>query len=161
MSANVGLLNAEIQEEKTLSAELSTKCQELETESVLQKKTPNSNGELKIKQEDLAVAADKLAECQRTIASLGMQLKSLATLEDFLIDAANIPNRALISSMPKAPSSDETSHTTTASSDVENGSSEESSALSTSHVTAAKSRNDFGKFFARSKSGVELRHRQD
>ncbi|KAG6432611.1 hypothetical protein SASPL_104192 [Salvia splendens] len=161
MSANVDFLNAEIQDKWTLSAELSTKCQELETESVLQKNSPNSNGELKIKQEDLAVAADKLAECQRTIASLGMQLKSLVMLEDFLIDTTNVPNGALLSSMPKTPSSDETSHSTTASSDVENGSSEESLALSTIHVTAAKSRNGFGKFFARSKSGVELRHRQD
>ncbi|KAL1533615.1 filament-like plant protein [Salvia divinorum] len=140
MSANVDLLNAEIQDERTLSAELSVKCQELETECVLQKNTQNSNGELKIKQEDLAVAADKLAECQRTIASLGMQLKSLATLEDFLIDTTNIPNGALLSGMPKALSSDE---------------------MMTSNVTAAKSRNGFGKFFSRSKSGAEIGTRQD
>ena len=100
------------------------------------------------------MAADKLAECQRTIASLGMQLKSLATLEDFLIDTTNVPNGALFSSMPNVPSWDETTHSTTMGS-------EESLALSTIHVTAAKSRNGFGKFFARSKSGVELRHRQD
>ena len=37
------------------------------------------------------MAAGKLAECQKTIASLGNQLKSLATLEDFLIDATNLP----------------------------------------------------------------------
>lgn len=37
-------------------------------------------------QEDVAAAADKLAECQKTIASLGRQLKSLPTLEDFLTD---------------------------------------------------------------------------
>jgi hypothetical protein len=42
-------------------------------------------------QEDLAVAAGKLAECQKTIASLGNQLKSLATLEDFLIDTPSLP----------------------------------------------------------------------
>lgn len=42
-------------------------------------------------QEDLAVAAGKLADCQQTIISLGNQLKSLATLEDFLIDTASIP----------------------------------------------------------------------
>lgn len=48
-------------------------------------------GEQKVKQEDLAVAADKLAECQKTIASLGRQLQSLATLEDFFIDTSNIP----------------------------------------------------------------------
>ena len=36
---------------------------------------------------EIAIAASKLAECQKTIASLGQQLKSLATLEDFLIDS--------------------------------------------------------------------------
>ncbi|XP_057795746.1 filament-like plant protein [Salvia miltiorrhiza] len=169
MSANVDLLNTEIQSERTLSAELSVKCRELETVSVLQKNTPpNSNGELKIKQEDLAVAADKLAECQKTIASLGMQLKSLATLEDFLIDTTNIPgfsNGTLSGAdMPK----DETSHSTRTGDgpggNVGNGSSEEAPApfaLLTNHLTAAKSRNGFGKFFSRSKSGVELVNRQD
>lgn len=43
-------------------------------------------------QEELAIAAGKLAECQKTIASLGKQLKSLATLEDFLTDAGNLAN---------------------------------------------------------------------
>lgn len=32
------------------------------------------------------MAADKFAECQKTIASLGQQLKSLASLEDVLLD---------------------------------------------------------------------------
>ncbi|KAF9682625.1 hypothetical protein SADUNF_Sadunf05G0128300 [Salix dunnii] len=41
--------------------------------------------------QDLDVAAKRHAECQKTIASLGKQLKSLATLEDFLIDTASIP----------------------------------------------------------------------
>ncbi|KAK1385766.1 hypothetical protein POM88_023501 [Heracleum sosnowskyi] len=36
--------------------------------------------------EDIAVAADKLTESQRIIASLGRQLKSLPALEDFLTD---------------------------------------------------------------------------
>lgn len=48
----------------------------------------SSNQELKINQEEeLAVAASKFAECQKTIASLGQQLRSLATLDDFLIDS--------------------------------------------------------------------------
>lgn len=38
-------------------------------------------------EKELAAAASKFAECQKTIASLGQQLKSLATLEDFLIDS--------------------------------------------------------------------------
>lgn len=33
------------------------------------------------------MAADQFAECQKTIASLGQQLKSLASLEDFLMDS--------------------------------------------------------------------------
>ena len=32
------------------------------------------------------MAAKKFAECQKTIASLGQQLKSLASLEEFLLD---------------------------------------------------------------------------
>lgn len=38
-------------------------------------------------EKELALAASKFAECQKTIASLGQQLKSLATLEDFLMDS--------------------------------------------------------------------------
>lgn len=90
MSAKVGSLETEVEKEKALSAQITVKCQELEEElsrtrqeAELQQ-TANSNVEVKIKQEDLAVAAGKLAECQKTIASLGQQLKSLATLEDFL-----------------------------------------------------------------------------
>lgn len=113
-------------------------------------------------QEDLAVAADKLVECQKTIASLGMQLRSLATLEDFLIDTTNIPGFSR-ADMPKVPSNDGMGLSTTMRGIVENGSSEDSAspALSTGHVSAAKSRNGFGKFFSRSKSGVELVNRQD
>lgn len=50
ISANVDLLKEEIENERTSSAQLSFKCQEMENESFLQKKTANSNGELKIKQ---------------------------------------------------------------------------------------------------------------
>lgn len=182
MSASVDLLNAEIEKERTLSAELSVKCQELESdltktvqESVFQKNSSNSNGELKLKQEDLAVAADKLAECQKTIASLGRQLKSLATLEDFLIDTSNIPGFSkgtLLSGtgadIPKVPCIDDTFNDTNHSatmrdkpSNLENRKNDESSPPSANQVIASKSRNGFGKFFSRSKSGVELSNRQD
>lgn len=50
MSANVDLLNEEIRNERMLSTELSAKCRELE------KNTPNSNGEPKIKQVRAAAA---------------------------------------------------------------------------------------------------------
>lgn len=39
-----------------------------------------------MKDKELAAAATKFSECQKTIASLGRQLKSLATLEDLLMD---------------------------------------------------------------------------
>lgn len=103
------------------------------------------------------MAADKLAECQKTIASLGRQLKSLATLEDFLIDTSNIPGFTRVTGA-------DTNHSTTA---RDNGNSEESSAPSALSTTSAnqviggKSRNGFGKFFSRSKSGVELSNRQE
>ncbi|XP_075075394.1 filament-like plant protein isoform X3 [Nicotiana tabacum] len=97
MSTNIDSLKKEVERERSLSSDMETKCHELEIElrkksqdAELQKAS-NSNGESKIKQEDLAVAADKLADCQKTIASLGKQLQSLATLEDFLIDTANLP----------------------------------------------------------------------
>lgn len=38
-------------------------------------------------EKELALAASKFAECQKTIASLGQQLKSLVTLEDILMDS--------------------------------------------------------------------------
>lgn len=41
--------------------------------------------------QELAAAASKFAECQKTIASLGQKLKSLASLEDFLVDSDTIP----------------------------------------------------------------------
>ncbi|KAL6522184.1 hypothetical protein OROMI_032061 [Orobanche minor] len=97
LSANVESLEAEIEEERNLSAKLTVKCRELEyeltrknEETELQKST-SSNVEPKVKQEDLVdIAADKLSQCQKTIASLGRQLESLATLEDFLMDTSSI-----------------------------------------------------------------------
>ncbi|KMS98305.1 hypothetical protein BVRB_4g093730 [Beta vulgaris subsp. vulgaris] len=43
-----------------------------------------------LKEMELAVAANKLAECQKTIASLGNQLKSLATLEDIFLESEKL-----------------------------------------------------------------------
>lgn len=37
-----------------------------------------------LQEKELGVAANKFAECQKTIASLSRQLRSLATPEDFL-----------------------------------------------------------------------------
>ncbi|KAL0365885.1 UNVERIFIED_CONTAM: Filament-like plant protein [Sesamum radiatum] len=128
-------------------------------------------------QEDLAVAADKLAECQKTIASLGRQLKSLATLEDFLIDTSNLPGLSggqlvtrtggemwrITSNETFLPQCDSDRSRTSMEnySNLGNGNEDSSlssslSAPSTNHITAAKSRNSFGKLFSRSKSVSEL-----
>lgn len=37
-------------------------------------------------EKELTFAASKFAECQKTISSLGRQLKSLKKIEDFLLD---------------------------------------------------------------------------
>ncbi|XP_011074845.1 filament-like plant protein [Sesamum indicum] len=188
MSANVDSLKAEIEEEKKLSAELTVKCRELENEltrkiqeTELEQQT-HSNGELKIKQEDLAVAADKLAECQKTIASLGRQLKSLATLEDFLIDTSNLPGLSggqlvsrtggevwrITSNQTFLPQCDSDRSRTSMENCCNLGNGNEDSSLSsslsapsTNHITAAKTRNSFGKLFSLSKSISELENGHD
>ncbi|KAL3641749.1 hypothetical protein CASFOL_012564 [Castilleja foliolosa] len=167
LSVNVESLKGEIEEERKLSAGLSDKCIELEDELTKRVKATelelvtNLNDEPKIKQEDLAVAADKLAECQKTIASLGRQLESLATLEDFLIDTSSIPGFSKVSSnggdiwtrLPKF----EPDHSNV----VLNGDEVSLQLSMATHVNGAKSRNGFGKFFSRSKSVVEFENCQD
>lgn len=109
-------------------------------------------------QEDFAVAADKLSECQKTIASLGRQLQSLATLEDFFIDTSSIPGYSRDSSgsdtvgeMWRLPSN--TTFLANGNKDLTRSSS--ISPSSTNHATAAKNWNSFGKLFSRSKSVAE------
>ncbi|MBA0838697.1 hypothetical protein Goarm_004494 [Gossypium armourianum] len=187
MSAKVGSLETEVEKEKALSAQITVKCQELEEElsrtrqeAELQQ-TANSNVEVKIKQEDLAVAAGKLAECQKTIASLGQQLKSLATLEDFLIDTTSIPEFSRgVSLIPKSsepwklhsnetysPKADPESTRVGADHSSPQGnkndgngntppSSSSSSIVSSTHASSEKNRNGFAKFFTRSKNGIQL-----
>ncbi|XP_059630745.1 LOW QUALITY PROTEIN: filament-like plant protein [Cornus florida] len=177
MSAKVDSLNAEVEKEQAFSAELEVKYKKLEdelmkkTQEIELHQTATSNGELKINQEDLAVAAGKLAECQKTIASLGRQLKSLATLEDFLIDTRNLPEFSGGGSvspragdelwklhynetfMPKSDSDpskmpEENPCPSTNSNDGKSNacSSSTSPTLPLNYVTSAKSRNGFGKF---------------
>ncbi|XWS33099.1 hypothetical protein CRYUN_Cryun22dG0049600 [Craigia yunnanensis] len=98
--SKVTSLEKEVEKEQALSAENMIKCKELEDEisklkceanlrhEVELQHVASYNEELKVQQDkEIAIAASKLAECQKTIASLGQQLKSLATLEDFLIDS--------------------------------------------------------------------------
>ena len=132
-------------------------------------------------QEDLEVAAGKLAECQKTIASLGQQLKSLATLEDFLIDTSSLPGLSASAQMvskdnggtwklhsnetflPKREPISKVAIDNSAPplcKNEENSPSPPSavsSAVSSSHTSSdQKNRNGFAKFFSRSKNGLQL-----
>nr|GEX02643.1 hypothetical protein [Tanacetum cinerariifolium] len=89
----VGSLETEVEKERAVSGQMGAKCRELENEiSKLQRenqypKAAIRNAELRVKQDtELALAGNKFADCQKTIASLSRQLNTLATLEDFLID---------------------------------------------------------------------------
>ncbi|CAI8619188.1 unnamed protein product [Vicia faba] len=102
LSSKVHSLEEEIKKERDLSAENSIKSKKLEDEVSRMKHEAqvhqdaknlhkeNVNRNLKSKQDkELALATSKFLECQKTIASLGKQLNSLATLEDFLLDSDN------------------------------------------------------------------------
>nr|CAB3489249.1 unnamed protein product [Digitaria exilis] len=85
----VSLLQGKVEQEKLLSEEYEAKCRKMEAQLSKDSREAklwrlaNSNGDLKVKQEkDLTNAAGKLAECQKTIANLGRQLKSLTDLDD-------------------------------------------------------------------------------
>ncbi|KAK9096058.1 hypothetical protein Sjap_021555 [Stephania japonica] len=182
-------LETEVEKERALSTDAAIKCRKLEDELAKGKRetelrqAANSNGELKIKQEkELAVAAGKLAECQKTIASLGKQLKSLASLEDFLVDTGK--PLELSSRSPSAKSSGEswTLHSNKAflpARDLDpsklphveesglpmNGkdgnsppssSSSNSSSVNNTVASSEKSRNGFGKLFLRNKGGIRV-----
>ncbi|MED6149891.1 hypothetical protein PIB30_066957 [Stylosanthes scabra] len=98
-------LEEEIEKERALSMENLAKCEKLEKEILRMKnegelhhqdtEMPRGEGvssELQLRQEkELALAASRFSECRKTIESLGQQLKSLATLEDFLVDSDKAP----------------------------------------------------------------------
>ncbi|KAL1832243.1 hypothetical protein ACET3Z_001894 [Daucus carota] len=96
MITRIRSLEEEIQKERSFSEETISKCQKLEQEILRLKhegeiqRAASSHTQLKQNQDkELAAAAYKFSECKKTIASLGRQLKSLATLEDFLSDSDN------------------------------------------------------------------------
>ncbi|XP_076949392.1 filament-like plant protein [Bidens hawaiensis] len=97
MSTEVCSIKEDVENERRFSSEMKSKCEQLEkelvdkTEEVKLQKFAKSNEELKVKQNLEVAAADRLSACQKTISSLARQLESLATLEDFLIDTANLP----------------------------------------------------------------------
>lgn len=118
-----------------------------------------------VQEKELAVAAGKLAECQKTIASLGQQLKALATLEDLFDSDMSEPNE--VSPVLSGEQSTSYSNEVYCSKKVEpsntvddyspsNSKDEEqlpsSSSSSTNH-DSEKSRNGFRKLFFRNKNG--------
>lgn len=175
MSLQVKMVKEEIVKEKGFSNELASKCRELEDElarksqEIELKEAATANGNAKIEQEELDVAAGKLADCQKTIASLGRQLQSLATLEDFLIDTANLPGFSGDGEFWKLHSNetfisknnpDQAKVPLENSSSFMNGDADEKSPPSLSSSTSSKSRNGFGKLFTRTKSGIQLENKQ-
>ncbi|XP_074573237.1 uncharacterized protein LOC141829620 [Curcuma longa] len=94
LSDKASFLESRVDEERALSAEYAAQCHKLEGEFLRINReadlyrTSRSNREFKIKQErELAVAAGKLEECQKTIASLNRQLKSLTTIDADILEA--------------------------------------------------------------------------
>ncbi|CAL5098107.1 unnamed protein product [Urochloa decumbens] len=93
LTNKVSLLHRETEHERLLSEEYEQKCQKLEAQLSRDSRDAklwrlaNSNGELKVKKEkELANAAGKLAECQKTISSLERQLKSLTDLDSVVLE---------------------------------------------------------------------------
>lgn len=98
------------------------------------------------------MATSKFLECQKTIASLGKQLNSLATLEDFLLDSDNIPSELTCEVITQSPQNGveqlKPNHTDLSLSKRDS---------SNSSISHEKSRNGFGKFTPRSKSVSKIR----
>ncbi|KAI4336477.1 hypothetical protein L6164_014999 [Bauhinia variegata] len=159
--SKISLLEKEIENERALSAEKAAKCRKLEDElsrmkheAALQREAEivhreGVNSEMKLKQEtELALAATRFAECQKTIASLGQQLKSLATLEDFLLDTEIPPELTCeVKQSPQNGGQTLKSHRS-----LPKRGSESSISLNPSSITNEKSRNSFDKFFPKSRS---------
>ncbi|KAJ7957074.1 filament-like plant protein [Quillaja saponaria] len=166
---NISSLEVELEKERALSAEHVAKCRKLEDElsrmkheaelqheaEILRRK--GINGELKLNQEkELAVAASKFAECQKTIASLGRQLESLAKLEDFLLESENplgqtCEDNTQSNISGKVPLNLQPSESNLSKADIK-------SSVSLKPVVAhEKNRNGFGKLFPRSSSASRTR----
>nr|XP_043607580.1 filament-like plant protein [Erigeron canadensis] len=187
MSTEVNSMKADVEKEKSFSSEMTNKCEQLEkelvkkTEEVKLQQVAAANGELKVKQDLEVAAADRLSECQKTISSLARQLESLATLEDFLIDTANLPGFSGGATVAKTGvelwklhSNDTfmpkktlipTNQAENNCSPLINGDDAESPVSSSSSTSSAvslnhfggnsKSKNGFEKLFSRSKNGVQ------
>ncbi|CAA7013410.1 unnamed protein product [Microthlaspi erraticum] len=172
-SAKIESLEEDMRKEKFASDELKRKCEALEEEVSLHQENAikRENVEPKIKQEDMVTAAGKLANCQKTIASLGKQLQSLATLEDFLIDTASIPVATNGVSNGNSTSSENwkvhkngsfltRNHPESIKPNKEPSSSFAggggSVPMTSNRGSSEKNRNGFAKVFTRSKDGIHL-----
>ncbi|XP_047167663.1 filament-like plant protein 3 isoform X2 [Vigna umbellata] len=159
-------LKEEIEKERVLSAKNLAKCEKLEDELLrikheaqLQQNTEILSGEgvnSELKQEkELALAATKFAECRKTIESLGLQLKSLATLEDFLLDSESSMDFEVT---PGPQNGDEQLKNLPSNLSLIKRDSEPSVSLNQlSSITHEKTHNGFGRFNSRSKSVSKTR----
>lgn len=103
LTNKVSLLQGKIEQEKLLSEEYEAKCRKLEAQLSRDSREAklwrlaNTNGDLKFKQEkEIASAAGKLAECQKTIANLGLQLKSLTDLDGVVTDPEKLEPKDML-----------------------------------------------------------------
>uniref|UniRef100_A0ACD5ULB8 Uncharacterized protein n=1 Tax=Avena sativa TaxID=4498 RepID=A0ACD5ULB8_AVESA len=93
----IGLLEEQILKERAQSSELAAQCQNLKEKfpgrapghQPVQVKSVASKDLNITKEKELARAAGKLADCQKTIASLSMQLKTLVDFDEFILGAGN------------------------------------------------------------------------
>lgn len=95
LSSKLHVLEEKFKKERLMSTAIEAKCQKLQdeisrlTSEAEVRNVENLKRAVKLKQDkELEVAALKFTDCQRTIATLGRQLKSLATLEDFLLESS-------------------------------------------------------------------------
>nr|ABA95926.2 Viral A-type inclusion protein repeat containing protein, expressed [Oryza sativa Japonica Group] len=102
LTNKVSLLQGEVLQERLLSEEFEQEYHKLEARLSRDSRDAklwrlaNSNGGLKAKQEkELANAAGKLAECQKTIASLGRQLKSLTDIDNTIVEPERLEPREI------------------------------------------------------------------
>uniref|UniRef100_A0A0D9XXA4 Uncharacterized protein n=2 Tax=Leersia perrieri TaxID=77586 RepID=A0A0D9XXA4_9ORYZ len=102
LTNKVSLLQGEVLQERLLSEEFEQEYHKLEVQLSRDSRDAklwrlaNSNGGLKAKQEkELANAAGKLAECQKTIASLGRQLKSLTDIDNMIVEPERLEPREI------------------------------------------------------------------
>ncbi|KAK7316914.1 hypothetical protein RJT34_00726 [Clitoria ternatea] len=151
-------LEEEIEKERALSGECLAKCRKLEDELLKMKQEAQLQQDAEILHEEgvnnevkqvkeLASAASRFAECRKTIESLGQQLKSLATLEDLLLDSESPMGDLTCEVTPGAQNGGD--QLRLHNSDL--GHSESSVSLNPS-TTFDKNSNGFGRFYPRSKN---------